>query len=259
VIERTNQEFLASVPEGKVPSGSVAYLRLDELNKGRYTFGAAKQRRSVAKRPTGVLGRLRADRPGQYVLLDSNRLDVFAMEPVTLRWVNTELTVAMDLYDRRVTGLRLRPIAARSPDVASVLFQPVTPQTWGWAAGSSEGPYGGLPENVVIGDPGGVLPDTIVVDHGKIYLSEHARGVCERLGISIQPAIPDKPTDKPSLERFFRTLRQSLLEHPRSAASWPSETPTSSTWPTGSCSGPCRRRGQPRGHRPPLSSPSSLT
>jgi len=37
--------------------------------------------------------------------------------------------------------------------------------------------------------------------------------VCERLGISIQPAIPDKPTDKPALERFFRTLRQSLLEH----------------------------------------------
>ena len=36
--------------------------------------------------------------------------------------------------------------------------------------------------------------------------------MCERLGISIQPAIPDKPTDKPALERFFRTLRQSLLE-----------------------------------------------
>jgi hypothetical protein len=95
------------------------------------------------------------------------------------------------------------------------LFQTVTPQTWGWAAGSPEGPYGGLPENVVVGDPGGVLPDTIVVDHGKIYLSAHTRGVCERLGISIQPAIPDKPTDKPALERFFRTLRQSLLEHLR--------------------------------------------
>ena len=66
---------------------------------------------------------------------------------------------------------------------------------------------------MVVGDPGGVLPDTIVVDHGKIYLSEHTRAVCERLGISIQPAIPDKPTDKPALERFFRTLRQSLLEH----------------------------------------------
>ena len=213
VIRRANEAYLQAVPDGQVPSSSVAYRRLAELDHGRYTFGAAKQRRSVAKRPAGVLGRLRADRPGQYVLLDSYRLDVFAMEPVTLRWVNTELTVAMDLYDRCITGLRLRPVAARSPDVASVLFQTVTPQTWGWAAGSPEGPYAGLPDGIVLGDPGGVLPDTIVVDHGKIYLSEHTRSVCERLGISIQPAIPDKPTDKPALERFFRTLRQSLLEH----------------------------------------------
>ena len=213
VIRRANEAYLQAVPDGQVPSSSVAYLRLAELDHGRYTFGAAKQRRSVAKRPAGVLGRLRADRRGQYVLLDSYRLDVFAMEPVTLRWVNTELTVAMDLYDRRITGLRLRPVAARSPDVASVLFQTVTPQRWGWAAGSPEGPYAGLPDGIVLGDSGGVLPDTIVVDHGKIYLSEHTRSVCERLGISIQPAIPDKPTDKPALERFFRTLRQSLLEH----------------------------------------------
>ncbi|HEY5846952.1 MAG TPA: hypothetical protein VIT42_09215 [Microlunatus sp.] len=212
VIRQANEAFLSAVPDGKVPSAAVAYRRLDELDKGRYTFGPAKQRRSVAKRPTGVLGRLRADRPGQYVLMDSYRLDVFAMEPVTLRWVNTELTVAMDLFDRCITGLRLRPVAAQSPDVASVLFQTVTPQTWGWQAGSAAGPWAGVPDGIVLADPGGVLPDTIVVDHGKIYLSEHTRSVCERLGISIQPAIPDKPTDKPALERFFRTLRQSLLE-----------------------------------------------
>lgn len=212
VIDQANRKFAEAVPDGLPPTRSVAYLRLAELDKGRYTFGPAKQRRSVAKRPTGVLGRLRADRPGQYVLMDSYRLDVFAMEPVTLRWVNTELTVAMDLFDRCITGLRLRPVAAQSPDVASVLFQTVTPQTWGWQHGSPEGPYAGLPDGIVLGDPGGVLPDTIVVDHGKIYLSEHTRSVCERLGISIQPAIPDKPTDKPALERFFRTLRQSLLE-----------------------------------------------
>jgi hypothetical protein len=35
--------------------------------------------------------------------------------------VNTELTVVMDLFDRRITGLRLRPIAAQSPDVASAV------------------------------------------------------------------------------------------------------------------------------------------
>ena len=38
-------------------------------------------------------------------------------------------------------------------------------------------------------------------------------GVCTRLGISIQPAQPRKPTDKPTCERFFRTLREGLIQH----------------------------------------------
>ena len=38
-------------------------------------------------------GRLEATRPGEYLLLDTTRLDVFAMDPVTLRWVQAELTV----------------------------------------------------------------------------------------------------------------------------------------------------------------------
>ena len=52
VINRANREFARQVPDGKVPSTAVAYRRLEELDKGRYTFGVAKQRRSVAKRPT---------------------------------------------------------------------------------------------------------------------------------------------------------------------------------------------------------------
>ena len=47
--------------------------------------------------------------------------------------------------------------------------------------------------------------NTIVIDHGNVYMSEHTLGACRRLGTSVQPAIPDKPTDKPVLERFFRT------------------------------------------------------
>lgn len=51
-----------------------------------------------------------------------------------------------------------------------------------------------------------------MVDHGKVYLSDHTAASCRRLGISIQPAIPLKPTDKPAIERFFRTLRTGLLD-----------------------------------------------
>lgn len=213
VLRRANALFLERCPDGAVPSQASAYRRIKELDKGRYTFGAAKQRRSVAERPTDMLGRLRADRPGQYVVLDTTRLDVFAMEPITGRWVNTELTVAMDLNSRCILGLVLRALPTKAQDVAAVLYQVVTPQYWGAPAeGGEPGPYAGVPENLVTMATG-ALPDTIVVDHGKVYLAEHTKAVCHRLGINIQPAIPHKPTDKPTIERFFRTLRQQLLEH----------------------------------------------
>lgn len=47
------------------PSRSSAYRRLKELSKGRHAFGSGKQRRSVADRPRGPYGRLRATRPGE--------------------------------------------------------------------------------------------------------------------------------------------------------------------------------------------------
>ncbi|GAB3495015.1 helix-turn-helix domain-containing protein [Flexivirga lutea] len=211
VIKHANDAYLAAFPDRTPPKRSVAYVRVRELDKGRYTFGAAKQRRSVADRPEGVLGRLSAQRPGQFVVMDTTRLDVHAMEPVSLRWVNTELTVAMDVYSRCVTGVSLRPVAATSVDAASVLHQTVTPQQWGRAANAPVGPYVGVPEN--IWSETGIVPDTVIVDHGKIYLSRHLLSVCDRLGINVQPAIPHKPTDKPWIERFFLTLRHGLLEH----------------------------------------------
>ncbi|WP_309226747.1 hypothetical protein [Streptomyces lunaelactis] len=57
-----------------------------------------------------------------------------------------------------------------------------------------------------------VVSETIVVDHGKICVSEHITSVCQRLGISIQPARLRTGRDKGPIERFFRTLREGLLE-----------------------------------------------
>jgi len=56
------------------------------------------------------------------------------------------------------------------------------------------------------------VPETIVVDHGMIYVSEHLTSVCRRMGISVQPARLRTGRDKGPLERFFRTLREGLLE-----------------------------------------------
>lgn len=57
-----------------------------------------------------------------------------------------------------------------------------------------------------------IVPETLVIDHGKIYISDHLTSVCRRMGISIQPARLRTGRDKGPVERFFRTLREDLLQ-----------------------------------------------
>jgi transposase InsO family protein len=225
VLARADQKLDELHGPGVVarPSAATAYRRLAELTKGTNAVsGSAKGRRSIADRPEGTYGRLRAMRPGEYAILDTQDLDVFAMEPVTCRWVRAQLTVAQDLFTRCITGLRVTPVSTKAVDVAGVLYQTVCPQP----ASSSEGwpeearwPYHGVPQHLAFTEDGrlpGVPvcpPETLVIDHGKAFLSAHVISVCTRLGISIQPAQPKKPTDKPTLERFFKTLREGLIQH----------------------------------------------
>jgi transposase InsO family protein len=219
IEERLTREYgKGTVP---VPARTTGYELLRALSKGTNAFeGSTKAKRSIANAPKGAYGRLRATRPGEYIVLDTNCLDVFAMEPVTCRWVRCELTVAMDLYSRCITGLRLTPVSTKSVDVAGVLYETVRPREVP-VGGGEPLPYCGVPSTVVVdadklvdrdGQP--LLPtvaaETIIFDHGKVYLSNHVQSVCAKLDISLQPARPKTPTDKP-IERWFRTLNQGLL------------------------------------------------
>ena len=42
-----------------------------------------------------------------------------------------------------------------------------------------------------------IVPDQVVIDHGKVFVSDTFVRACDRLGISVQPARKDTPTDKP--------------------------------------------------------------
>lgn len=128
---------------------------------------------------------------------------------------------AQDLGEGAIyVRLRSRSPICRWP--ANELFQCLLPQS----GDGGPWPYHGVPANVLVGteQPDGVhqerrgglpavIPDTIVTDHGKQDMSAHVIGACARLGICVQPAIPNKPTDKPTVERFFGTMRESLLQH----------------------------------------------
>jgi hypothetical protein len=45
--------------------------------------------------------------------MDTTRLDVFAFDPFTLKWVNAELTVSMHWYDRCIAGCGSPPYRPR--------------------------------------------------------------------------------------------------------------------------------------------------
>ncbi|WP_371632171.1 TnsA-like heteromeric transposase endonuclease subunit [Streptomyces sp. NBC_01259] len=219
--------------EVKLPTRATAYRWLEELERRKPTFRlSTKRNRDIAARPRGTYGKLRPTRPGEYLLMDTTRLDVFAMDPITLKWVQAELTVALDWYDRCVTGIRVTPVSTQSIDVAAVLFQTYRPRPAGkgWPA-HAVWPDHGIPRTVFVerkaleeGDEeeksGGkkgvagpaLVPETIVVDHGKPFISEHITSVCQRLGLSIQPARLRTGRDKGPIERFFKTLREGLLE-----------------------------------------------
>jgi hypothetical protein len=185
----------------KLPSRATGYRILEQLENRHPTFRlSTKRNRDIAERPDGAYGKLRPTRPGEYLLMDTTRLDVFALDPFTLRWVQAELTVGMDWYTRCVTGIRVTPVSTKSVDAASVLYQAYRPRSVSkdWPA-HAVWPEHGIPRSVLIdvdavegpliGAAGpAIVPETIVIDHGKIYVSDHLTSVCQRMGISIQPA-----------------------------------------------------------------------
>jgi hypothetical protein len=51
-----------------------------------------------------------------------------------------------------------------------------------------------------------IVPETIVCDHGKAFISGNFRSSCRTLGITVQPAHPRTPTDKPHIERTLESV-----------------------------------------------------
>lgn len=227
LIQRTNArvEHLHGLGETKLPSEAAAYLALAEMDRGRNILrGSTARKRSNANRPKGAYGKTFASRPGELVLLDTTPLNVFALNPVDGKWVRVEMTFALDLYSRCMLGMRMTPVSTKSIDVAAVLIEAMMPsEIVAGADSAARWPYHGVPETVEINadrirvrrfTPPGLLPESIVTDHGRQYLSEHLTGACSRMGITLQPSRVYRPTDKGQVERYFGTLDTFLQELP---------------------------------------------
>ena len=214
------EEFGAGVVE--VPPPSTFNRLVHTLADGQGLLGSAAQRRRHSSRPAPPFRVTMALRPGEVVMLDSTPLDVLAVldDGVVGR---LELSVALDVATRSICAAVLRPAGTRSVDAAMLLAQMVAPMAMrpGWDEALSMRrsviPY----ERLVVLDArleGAaarpvIMPEMIVVDQGRVYVSETFVRACGSLGVSVQPAPPGNGPAKGNVERTFRSIGSGFSQY----------------------------------------------
>ena len=198
----------------ELPSRASLYRLFSDLSAGKHTTGSARTRRSLAARPDGPFSGLQASAPGEVMEIDSTPLDVLVRLDDGVEG-RVELTGMVDVATRTVTAAVLQP-SAKSADASVLLARTVTPEPMrpGWARSlamsASALPHRRLSDidarmEAAAARPV-IIPDTIVVDHGKVFMSRNFRASCAYLGISLQPARKATGTDKPHIERTLGSV-----------------------------------------------------
>jgi len=217
-LRRRAEQLLAETTEAgdrpAMPPERTFYRLVARLSAGKHTFGSARTRRSLAKQPEGPFGTVTAARPGEWTEIDSTPLDVrVVLGDGTVDRV--ELTGLVDQATRTIAAAVLRP-TTKAVDASLLLARALTPEPMrpGWADAlrltRSVLPHQSLTsidarlEHAAARPV--IVPETIVCDHGKAYLSATFRSACRSLGISLAPAHPDTPTDKPVIERTLGSV-----------------------------------------------------
>ena len=214
-LRRRVEQLLAEDPDPPaMPPERTFYRLVARLSAGRHTFGSARTRRSLARQPEGPFGAVTAARPGEWTEIDSTPLDVrVVLEDGLVDRV--ELTGLVDQATRTLAAAVLRP-TTKAVDASLLLARALTPEPMrpGWPDAlrltRSVLPVQSLTsidarlEHAAARPV--IVPETIVCDHGKAYLSAAFRSACRSLGISLAPAHPDTPTDKPVIERTLGSV-----------------------------------------------------
>jgi hypothetical protein len=214
VIWRTRQILAEADPPVVVPSRRTLYRLFDKLAVGWPVTGSARARRSQAARPVGPFSSVTVGAPGEVVQVDSTLFDVLVRLDSGLEG-RVELTAMVDVATRTVTAAVLRP-STKAVDVSVLLARSVTPEPMrpGWsqalAMAASALPY---PRLLAVDERLAraaarpvIVPETIVCDHGRVFMSEAFRASCRFLGINLQPAHEATPTDKGHVERTLGSV-----------------------------------------------------
>lgn len=217
VLVRTGQILAAREDHDQVPvpSKSTLYRLYDRLTAGTYAKGTARARRSAASRPEGAFGEIAAAAPGELVQIDSTPFDVLVLLDAGVVG-RVELTALVDVATRSIPAAVLVP-STKAVDAAALVARALVPEPMrpGWPEALRMSASWVLPHRrladidprleAAAGRPV-IVPDTIVCDHGKVFISHAFKASCRFLGISLQPARKGTPTDKPHVERTLGSV-----------------------------------------------------
>jgi putative transposase len=208
-------------PEAVMPSRATFYRLVARVSAGRHTFGSARTRQSLARRPAGPFGTVACARPGEWMQIDSTPVDVRVVldNGMTDR---AELTWLIDVATRSIPAAVLRP-STKSVDAALLLARALTPEPMrpGWAdalrMSRSVLPHrrlAGVDERLEHAAARPVIvPETIVCDHGMVYMSQAFRSACRAMGISLQPSHKGSPWEKGTVERSLGSVATLFSQH----------------------------------------------
>ncbi|RSS89166.1 integrase [Streptomyces sp. WAC05292] len=216
IVWRT-KEILAGREDAagvEVPSRATLYRLYSKLATGTHATGSARTRRSVKARPPGPFGEVPASAPGELMQIDSTPLDVLVRLDDGIA-EKVELTAMVDIATRSITAAVLRP-TTKAADASALLARSVTPEAMrpGWSEALRMS-HSVLPHRRLLtlderlehaAARPVIVPETIVCDHGKVFVSNNFRASCRYLGINLQPAHKATPTDKGTIEKTLGSV-----------------------------------------------------
>jgi putative transposase len=197
-----------------LPSDRTFYRLASRLSQGKHTFGSARTRRSAAKPPDGPFGTVTAVRPGEWMQVDSTPIDIRVVLDTGVV-DRAELTWLIDLATRSIPAAVLRP-TTKAADAAVLLARALTPEPMrpGWVdalrMSRSVLPHRRLTEvderlEQAAARPV-IVPETIVCDHGRAYISRTFQSACRAMGINFQPTHKGSPWEKGTVETSFNAV-----------------------------------------------------
>jgi len=214
IVWRTRQILAERGQAGTEPSRATMFRLFSRLSAGRHTTGSAVTRRGLAGRPQRMFSQAHPAAPGELMEIDSTPLDIMVLldDGVPGR---VQLTGIIDVATRTASAAVLRP-STRSVDASVLLARALTPEPMrpGWPESLTMA-HSALPYDRLLSIDERlrhaaarpvIVPDTIVIDHGAVFVSDNFRSSCRHLGISIQPAHLATGSDKPHIEKMFSTL-----------------------------------------------------